>query len=128
MPTVADEVSVFESSSADDLSPVTPPRMAAQAKTATTSNFMSADVLTSRTSCSLSESFGWVKFYLHAAYVVRQGTDVIIFKIFSPKKLRKNWRFWLITKLNYAKILIITLVFEKTPIISPNIGKNRRKL
>jgi hypothetical protein len=31
------------------------------------------------------------------------GTDVIIFKIFSPKKSAKNWRFWLKTKLNYAK-------------------------
>jgi hypothetical protein len=27
------------------------------------------------------------------------------FKIFSPKNLAKNWRFWHKTKLNYAKIL-----------------------
>jgi hypothetical protein len=31
------------------------------------------------------------------------GTDVMIFKIFSPKNLAKNWRFWLKTKLNFEK-------------------------
>jgi hypothetical protein len=33
----------------------------------------------------------------------RTGTDVMIFKIFMSKKIAKNWRFWLKTKLNYAK-------------------------
>jgi hypothetical protein len=37
----------------------------------------------------------------------------MILKIFSPKKISKNWLFSLITKLNYVKVLIITLVFEK---------------
>jgi hypothetical protein len=50
----------------------------------------------------------------------------MIFLNFSKNFRRKNWRFWLKTKLNYAKlafftqnkaklckILIITLVFEK---------------
>jgi hypothetical protein len=44
-------------------------------------------------------------------------------KYFRRKILRKNWRFWLITKLNSAKILIITLVFEKTPIFRRKLGK-----
>jgi hypothetical protein len=30
------------------------------------------------------------------------GTDVMIFKIFA-EKFSKKWRFWLKTKLNYAK-------------------------
>jgi hypothetical protein len=37
----------------------------------------------------------------------------MIFKIFWPKNLAKNWRFLLKTKLNYAKIVIIILVFDK---------------
>jgi ATP-dependent 26S proteasome regulatory subunit len=39
--------------------------------------------------------------------VIREtsGTDVVILKIFSPKKMRKNWRFLLKTKLNYGIIL-----------------------
>jgi hypothetical protein len=45
------------------------------------------------------------------------GTDVMILKIFSPKKIAKKMAF-----------LIITLVFEKNAIFSPKIGKNRRKL
>jgi hypothetical protein len=32
------------------------------------------------------------------------GTDVMIFKIFSPKTSAKKWRFWLKTKVNYTKI------------------------
>jgi hypothetical protein len=35
------------------------------------------------------------------------------FFTFVAKKMAKNWRFLLKTKLNYAKKLIITLVFEK---------------
>jgi hypothetical protein len=31
------------------------------------------------------------------------GTDVMIFKILSPKNLVKNWRFWLKSKLFYSK-------------------------
>jgi hypothetical protein len=60
----------------------------------------------------------------HTTRSNQSGTDVMIFEIFLPKKLA----FSLITKLNYAKILITTLVFEKTPIFSPKTGKNRRKL
>jgi hypothetical protein len=44
-------------------------------------------------------------------------------KIFSPKKLRKNWRFWLITKLNYAKILIITLFLRKRQFFRRKLAK-----
>jgi hypothetical protein len=41
--------------------------------------------------------------YYNAGVVV-VITDVMIFKIFSPKNWQKNWRFRLKTKLNYAKI------------------------
>jgi hypothetical protein len=34
----------------------------------------------------------------------RPGTNVMICKIFSPKKSSKKWRFWLKTELNCAKI------------------------
>jgi hypothetical protein len=44
--------------------------------------------------------------------MVKTGTDLMIFKIFSAK----------IQLLIFAKI-IITLVFEKAPIFSPKIGK-----
>jgi hypothetical protein len=37
----------------------------------------------------------------------------MIFKIFSPKNLANNWRFLLKLLLVFAKIVIITLVFEK---------------
>jgi hypothetical protein len=37
----------------------------------------------------------------------------MILKIFSPKKMRKNWRFLTQNKANLYNILIITLVFEK---------------
>jgi hypothetical protein len=37
----------------------------------------------------------------------------MILKIFSPKKLAKSWRFLLKLLLVFAKIVIITLVFEK---------------
>jgi hypothetical protein len=33
-------------------------------------------------------------------------TDIMIFKILSPKIWRKNWRFLLQTKLNYAIVII----------------------
>jgi hypothetical protein len=48
----------------------------------------------------------------HARQVIWPETDVMIFKIFSPKNSGKNWRFWLETA-KLCKILIITLVFEK---------------
>jgi hypothetical protein len=34
--------------------------------------------------------------------------------IFAKNSAKKNWGFWLKTKLNYAKILIVTSVLEKT--------------
>jgi hypothetical protein len=37
----------------------------------------------------------------------------MIFKIFSPKNLAKKWRFLLKLLLVFAKIVIITLFFEK---------------
>jgi hypothetical protein len=38
-------------------------------------------------------------------YIFAQpGTDVMIFKMFSPKNLRTKWRFWLKIKLNYSKL------------------------
>jgi hypothetical protein len=59
-------------------------------------------------------------FWLHCKYVAQRvscpylmmdvhveskpGTDVMIFLYFRRKFQRKNWRFWLKTKLNYAKI------------------------
>jgi hypothetical protein len=52
----------------------------------------------------------------------------MILKIFSPIIFAKNWRFLLKTKLNYAKIGSYHLFLRKTPIFSPKIGKNRRKL
>jgi hypothetical protein len=37
------------------------------------------------------------------AIFTRSGTDVMIFKNFSPKNLQKYWRFWLKTKQNFGK-------------------------
>jgi hypothetical protein len=65
-------------------------------------------------------------FFVANRYV--PGTDVMIFKIFSPKIFAKKWRFWLKTKLNFEKKLIITLVFKKNAIFLAKIGKNRQKL
>jgi hypothetical protein len=56
------------------------------------------------------------------------GTDVMILKIFSPKKIAKKMAFLTQNKAKLCKFLIITLVFEKNAIFSPKIGKNRRKL
>jgi hypothetical protein len=42
------------------------------------------------------------------------GADVMILKIFSPKNLAKKFAF--LTKLNFEKYLIITLVFRKNAI------------
>jgi hypothetical protein len=53
----------------------------------------------------------------------RPGTDVVIFKnTFAEKFSEKNWRFLLKLLLVFAKIVIITLVFE----INANLF--RRKL
>jgi hypothetical protein len=54
-----------------------------------------------------------------------QGTDVMIFKIFSAKKIAKKLSY---DKAKLRKFLIITFVFENNAIFSTKIGKNRRKL
>jgi hypothetical protein len=41
------------------------------------------------------------------------GTDVMIFKIFSPKNSKKKMAFLTQNKAKLCKMLIITLVFEK---------------
>jgi hypothetical protein len=46
----------------------------------------------------------------------RPGTDVMIFKIFSPKNSAKKLAFLTQNKAKVCKILIITLVFEKNAI------------
>jgi hypothetical protein len=56
------------------------------------------------------------------------GTDVMIFKIFSPKNSAKKLAFLTQNKAKICKILIITLVFEKNANFSPKIVENRRKL
>jgi hypothetical protein len=54
----------------------------------------------------------------------------MILKIFSPKNLAKILAFFDQTTASFCKNLIIALFFEKKRQlgISPNIGKNRRKL
>jgi hypothetical protein len=52
----------------------------------------------------------------------------MIFKIFSPKNSAKTLAFLNQNKAILCKILIITLVFEKTPNFLPEIVKNRSKL
>jgi hypothetical protein len=56
------------------------------------------------------------------------GTDAMILKIFLPKKIAKKFAFFTQNKAKLCKILIITLVIEKSAIFSPKIGKNPRKL
>jgi hypothetical protein len=56
------------------------------------------------------------------------GTDVMIFTIFLKKKLAKNWCFWLKTKLNFEKYLIITLVFKKNAIFCRENWKKSQKI
>jgi hypothetical protein len=55
----------------------------------------------------------------------RSGTDVMIFQYFRRKIQRKNRRFLLKLLLVFAKIVIITLVFEKSAIFLPKIVENR---
>jgi hypothetical protein len=52
----------------------------------------------------------------------------MILKIFSLKNLAKILAFFAQTTASFCKTLIITLVFEKNAIFSPNIGKISRKL
>jgi hypothetical protein len=60
---------------------------------------------------------------------VSPGTDVMIFKIFSPKIFAKKLAFLTQNKAKFWKKLIIILVFKKNAnFFSPKIGKNRRKL
>jgi hypothetical protein len=76
----------------------------------------------------------WVFTYLHnmyihngykPAYIICMyplcthvlGPMLWFLKYFRQKNWRKNWRFWLKTKLNYEKNLNITLVFEKNAIL-----------
>jgi hypothetical protein len=54
-----------------------------------------------------------------------QGSAVMILKIFSQKKIAKNWRFLTQNKVKLCKILIITLVFEKCAIF---FAENWQKL
>jgi hypothetical protein len=59
----------------------------------------------------------------HAVKVgINPGTDVMIFKIFSPKKIAKKLAFLTQNKAKLCKILIITLVLEKNANFSAKIG------
>jgi hypothetical protein len=60
--------------------------------------------------------------------IAQSGTDVIIFKIISPKKIAKKLAFLTENKAKFCKILIVTLIFEKHAIFSPKNGKNCKKL
>jgi hypothetical protein len=57
----------------------------------------------------------WFENALAAWYtkMASPGTDVMIFKIFSPKNSAKKLAFLTQNKAKLCKILIITLVFEK---------------
>jgi hypothetical protein len=73
------------------------------------------------------------KFYLNSAaaplyFTQIPGTDVMILKIFSPKKSAEKLAFFAQTAATFGKNLIITLVFEKNANFLPKIGKNRSKL
>jgi hypothetical protein len=56
------------------------------------------------------------------------GTDVMIFKIFSPKNLAKILAFLAQTTASFCKNLIVTLVFEKNSNYFAENWQNRRKL
>jgi hypothetical protein len=56
---------------------------------------------------------------------MQSGTNVMIFKIFSPKNSAKKLAFLTLNKGKLCKILIITLVFEKNAIF---FAENCRKL
>jgi hypothetical protein len=57
---------------------------------------------------------------------VKTGTDVIIFKIFSPKNLAKKLAFLTHNKAKLCKNLIITLGYEKNANFFA-VVENRRK-
>jgi hypothetical protein len=54
---------------------------------------------------------------------IKSGTDVMIFKIFSPKNLAKILAFFAQTTASFCKNVIITLVFEKTPFFRRKLAK-----
>jgi hypothetical protein len=54
---------------------------------------------------------------------MRSRTDVMIFKIFSPKNSAKKLAFLTQNKGKLCKILIITLVLRKTPFICQKLSK-----
>jgi hypothetical protein len=47
----------------------------------------------------------------------------MIFRIFSPKKFANILAFFALTTANFCKNLIITLIFEKTPIFCRKLAK-----
>jgi hypothetical protein len=51
--------------------------------------------------------------HVSKCWFTRAGTDVMIFKIFSPKKNAKKFAFLTRNNAKLCKILIITFVFEK---------------
>jgi histidinol phosphatase-like enzyme len=61
--------------------------------------------------------FGVITFYYVPVLISNKkglpGTDVMIFKIFSPKNSAKKLAFLTQNKAKLCKILIITLVYEK---------------
>jgi hypothetical protein len=58
----------------------------------------------------------------------KAGTDVLIFKIFSPEIFAKKMAFLTQNKAKFFKKLIITLESRKNGYFSPKIVENRRKL
>jgi uncharacterized protein (DUF342 family) len=58
---------------------------------------------------------------------VQPGTDVMILKIFSPKKLAKKFAFLTQIKAKLCKYLNITLVFEKNAnFVAENCRKSQK--
>jgi hypothetical protein len=57
-----------------------------------------------------------------------QGPMLWFLIYFRQIKLRKDWRFWFKTKPNYAKFWSQHLFSRKTPICTPKIVENRKKL
>jgi hypothetical protein len=64
----------------------------------------------------------------HSQHYVQSGTDVIIFKIFSPKNAAKNLAFLTQNKTKLGmQNLIITLVFEKNAnFLAENCRKSQK--
>jgi hypothetical protein len=58
---------------------------------------------------------------------LQAGTDVMILKIFSPKNLAKNWRFFAQTNASFCKNLIMALIFEKNAYIFAENWQNSQK-